>query len=228
MDKFSLYVPNFLPCNEYFDPKKNNACPGCGIALALRHVYKAIEGLIEKAAWTTPAGNDLLGGKTGASLLRVKQGKADVIICFDNEAGGTLTDALNKKMPGVAVAEGFKYVATACPSYPFDLIDKMKTAIETEGKSYIHILCPCPAGWKFESENTVKVGFKAVETNAFPLYEVGTGCYTLTIKTAKPKTLSVYVQAQERFAGISDSDLAQANAAVEKAYGKLLESAQPG
>jgi len=43
MDKFSLYVPNFLPVKECFVPEKNNACPGCGLALAIRHTYKAIE-----------------------------------------------------------------------------------------------------------------------------------------------------------------------------------------
>lgn len=227
MDKFSLYVPNFLPCKEYFDSKKNNACPGCGLALALRHVYKAVDSLIEKAVWEKPAGSDLSGGKTGVSLLRIKHGKSDVIICFDNEAGGTFDDVIAKKMPAIAIAEGFKYVATACPSYPFDLYDKVKNAIETEGKSYIHILCPCPAGWKFESEDTVKVGFKAVETNAFPLYEVGSGCYNLTIKTLKPKKLADYIKAQERFADVADSKIEQAGAAVEKAYTKLLENVQP-
>ena len=55
MDKFSLYVPNFLPCKEYFEPKKNNACPGCGISLAVRQTYKAVESLIEKAVWEKPA-----------------------------------------------------------------------------------------------------------------------------------------------------------------------------
>ena len=60
---------------------------------------------------------------------------------------GQVLDA-EKKMPGLAVAQGYKYVATASPSYAFDLMDKVKKALETEGKSYIHVLCPCPVGWK--------------------------------------------------------------------------------
>jgi len=227
MDKFSLYVPNFLPCKEYFDPAKNNACPGCGLALALRQVYKAVEGLIEKAVWDKPAKSDFLGSSSAVSLLRIKHAKGEILVCFDNEAGGSLQDAIAKKMPGVAIAEGFKYVATACPSYPFDLYDKMKKAAETEGKSYVHILSPCPVGWKFESEDTVKVGFKAVESNAFPLYEAGTGFYNITIKMLKPKQLADYVKAQERFAKVTDDEIAQAAAAVEKQYGRLLEEAQP-
>jgi len=227
MDKYSLMVPNFLPCKEYFDSKKNNACPGCGISLAVRHVYKAAEGAIEKAIWEAPASCDIFGKKAAVSIMKIKQGKADVVICFDNEAGGKLEDAIAKKMPAVAVAQGYKYVATACPSYPFDMFDKVKKALETEGKSYIHVLCPCPVAWKFEPENTVKVGFKAVETLAFPLYEVGTGFYNITIKTLQPKKIDAYLTAQERFEKLSAKEIAQAAATVEKEYARLAENAQP-
>ena len=139
MDKFSLYVPNFLPCKEYFEPKKNNACPGCGISLAVRQTYKAVEALIEKAMWEKPA-----SGKATGSLLKIKNGKNEITICFDNEAGGNLDKAVKKTMPAVAVAEGYKYVATASPSYPFDLYDKMESALDADGDAYIHVLCPCP------------------------------------------------------------------------------------
>lgn len=227
MDKFSLYVPNFLPRREYFDPVKNNACPGCGLALALRHVYKAVEGLIEKGVWEKLPKNDFWGDTSALSFLRLKKDKADVLICFDNEAGASLENVLDKKMPGVAVAEGFAYVATACPSYPFDLYDKVKRAVEAQGKSYLHILCPCPIEWKFEPENTVKVGFKAVETNVFPLYETADGICNITIKTMKPKHPSVYFAAQERFANMSDADIAEAAARVERQYARLLEQSQP-
>ena len=227
MDKYSLMVPNFLPAKEFFDIKKNRACPGCGISLAVRHVYKAIEGAIEKATWEAPASCDIFGKKAAISIMKIKQGKAELVICFDNEAGGRLEDAVAKKMPGVAVAQGYKYVATACPSYPFDMFDKVKRALETEGKSYIHVLCPCPVAWKFEPENTVKVGFKAVETLAFPLYEVGSGFYNITIKTLQPKKIDAYLTAQERFEKLSAKEIAQVAAAVEKEYARLAENAQP-
>ncbi len=227
MDKYSLMVPNFLPDKEYFDIKKNSACPGCGISLAVRHVYKAIGSAIEKATWEAPAACDIFGKKAAVSIMKIKQGKAEVVLCFDNEAGGKLEDALVKTMPAVAIAQGYKYVATASPSYPFDMIDKVKKAVETEGKSYIHVLCPCPPAWKFEPENTVKIGFKAVETLAFPLYEVGSGFYNITIKTMQPKKIDVYLTAQERFEKLSAKEIAQAAATVEKEYAKITASAQP-
>ncbi|MCX8044112.1 MAG: hypothetical protein N3B18_08310 [Desulfobacterota bacterium] len=227
MDKFSLYVPNFLPRKEYFDPAKNNACPGCGLALALRHVYKAAEGLIEKAVWERAPKSDFLGDTGALSFLRITKGSAHVMICFDNEAGARFPDVLTKKMPTVALAEGFAYVATACPSYPFDLYDKVKRALDTAGKSYLHILCPCPVGWVYEAEDTVKIGFKAVETNVFPLYETANGACNITVKTMKPKHPAVYFKAQQRFANLSDEDIAQAAATVEQQYGRLVEQSQP-
>ena len=99
MDKFSLYVSNFLPCKEYFVPEKNTACPGCGLALAIRQTYKALEKEIEKATWQSLPGNDAAGntpdlfgvGRTEVSFLHIpKKGKAHLMVCLDNEAGGSL------------------------------------------------------------------------------------------------------------------------------------------
>ena len=222
MDKFSLYVPNFLPCKEYFEPKKNNACPGCGISLAVRQTYKAVEDLIEKAVWEKPA-----SGKASGSLLKIKNGKNEITICFDNEAGGNLDKAVKKTMPAVAVAEGYKYVATASPSYPFDFYDKIKSALDADGDAYIHVLCPCPEEWGFDCENTVKVGFWAVESNAFPLYEVGTGFYNQTIKILNQRSLGEYLSAQKRFKKTTDKQFKKAEDTVKKEYSKLLENIQP-
>ena len=234
MDKFSLYVPNFLPCEEYFVPEKNQACPGCGLALAIRQSYKALEKEIEKATWQPliegeqlERALDIFGaGKTEVSFLRIPKGKADLILCLDNEAGGSLNEALKKSMPAIAVAEGFPYVATACPSYPFDLYEKIKRGFQTEGKAYIHILCPCPPGWCFDPELTVKIGCWAVESRAFPLYEVGDGIYHLTIETPKPRSLADYLKVQKRFEDLAENEIEEAQTLVENEYKKLVDTVQ--
>lgn len=234
MDKFSLYVPNFLPCEEYFVPEKNQACPGCGLALAIRQSYKALEKEIEKATWQPLIEGEQLertldifgAGKTEVSFLRIPKGKADLILCLDNEAGGSLNEALKKSMPAIAVAEGFPYVATACPSYPFDLYEKIKRGFQTEGKAYIHILCPCPQGWCFDPELTVKIGCWAVESRAFPLYEVGDGIYHLTIETPKPRSLTDYLKVQKRFEDLVENEIEEAQTLVENEYKKLVDTVQ--
>ena len=40
-------------------------------------------------------------------------------------------------MPSLAVAEGFAYVATACPSHPFDLYEKVRRGFDAEGNAVI-------------------------------------------------------------------------------------------
>jgi pyruvate/2-oxoacid:ferredoxin oxidoreductase beta subunit len=235
MDKFSLYVSNFLPCKEYFVPEKNLACPGCGLALAVRQTYKALEKAIEKATWQSLDGSETAGntpdvfgvGKTGVSFLNIpKKGKSHLMICLDNEAEGSLDDALEKPMPSLAIAEGFSYVATACPSHPFDLYEKVQRGFETEGNSYIHILCPCPEGWQFDSDLTVKIGKWAVETKAFPLYEVGGGVYGITVETPKPRALKEYLSPQLRFEGLTDQEIENAQESVNNGYKKLEDAVQ--
>ena len=234
MDKLSLYVPNFLPFKEYFVPEKNHACPGCGLALAVRQTYKVLEKEIEKATWQLlmedePAGEatDIFGvGKTEVSFLKIPKGKGDLILCFDNEIGGALSEALEKPMVSIAVAEGFPYVATASPSYPFDLYEKIKRGAQTEGKAYIHILAPCPQEWQFDPEITVNMGRWAVESRAFPLYEVGGGVYRLTLETPKPRSLADYIKAQKRFENFSEKEIEEAQTLVDTGYKKLLDTIQ--
>jgi len=214
MDRFSLFVPNFLPSKEYFTPEKNQACPGCGLALAVRQIYKALENDIEKAAWET--------GSNGSSLLQLKRGKAEIMICLDNEASGGITEAVRKSDPALAVAEGVSYMATASPSYPFDLNEKLKKALDTAGKTYLHILCPCPVGWQFDPELTVKIGRFAVESRVFPLYEVEGGSYRQTVMIPKPRLLADYLKLQKRFSDLREEQVEEAATQVENTYKKLI------
>jgi pyruvate/2-oxoacid:ferredoxin oxidoreductase beta subunit len=227
MDKYSLMVPNFIPTKEYFDPKHSDSCIGCGVSLAARLVGKGLEKALSGATCTRSSGADLFGVKTDAAFMRIKKGKAELIICFDDEPSNKLQDALTKKLPAVAVAEGIAYVATASPSYPFDLMEKVQRAMDAEGSAYIHILTPCPAAWKYPTEDTVKVGFKAVETLAFPLYEIASGFYNLTNTTLKPRAIEEYIRAQGRFEKATAAQIKSAAATVEKEYKKLLEKVQP-
>lgn len=235
MDKFSLYVSNFLPCKEYFVPEKNLACPGCGLALAVRQTYKALEKALEGATWRflseADAGGDatdIFGVlRTGVSFLTIpKKGKAHLMVCLDNEAGGGLDDVLEKPLPSLAVAEGFSYVATACPSHPFDLYEKVRRGFDVQGNAYVHVLSPCPQGWQFDAELTVKVGRWAVESRAFPLFEVGGGAYAITVVTPHPRLLADYLKTQERFADLSAQQIEDAQAAVDQGYKKLEASVQ--
>jgi len=104
-----------------------------------------------------------------------------------------------KDMPKIVVAHNVPYVATACPSYPFDLLEKVKKAKTVDGPSYIHILSVCPTGWRSPTELSIRYGRLAVQTGVFPLYEVVNGKYRLTHNPEPLRPVTDYLKGQGRF-----------------------------
>jgi len=74
------------------------------------------------------------------------------------------------------------YVATASPSYPFDMMEKVKKGLRTTGPAYMHVLSVCPTGWRCPTDLSVRLGRLAVETGVFPLYEVENGAYKMSFE----------------------------------------------
>jgi len=238
MDKFSLYAGQFLPFHEQFAPKGHRACQGCGVALAVRHVYKALEGAckdFDAARWQIPWKHSVLAGADKAatiepallSLEKKQERQGMLYICFDNEcvSGKIDKDALIKRQPSVALANEFTYVATACPSHPFDLIEKVRRAWDAKGNSYVHILCPCPIGWEFPYENTVRLGRMAVETLLFPLYEIAGGFYHITVEEPQPRPIADYIKRQKRFSHWKAQQVAALQNEVDAVYNHLKDKA---
>lgn len=219
MDKLNLMVPNFLPKKEFFIPEKNQTCPGCGLSLAVRQVYKTIESLINDGTYDMSGSHS--SGNTDVTILKIPNNNGEIIICLDNEAGGSLNNSLRKTYITEALEKGYKYLATVSPSYPFDLYDKVIKGKETEGDAYIHILTPCPVKWQFDSEYTVKIGYLAVESRAFPLYEIEDGSYKITVDLPKPRPVSDYLKIQKRFAELTEDDIKNAQTQIDNEYEKL-------
>jgi pyruvate ferredoxin oxidoreductase beta subunit len=133
-----------------------------------------------------------------------------------------------KNMPAIAAAHNIPYVATACPSYPVDLIQKVKKAAEIKGAAYIHILSVCPTGWRSAPELSIKLGRLAVETGIFPLYEVERGQYRLNIDFPNLKPIKEYIKLQGRFRHLTDEMIEEIEKRVHKEYEQLREKAKKG
>ncbi|AXI25690.1 2-ketoisovalerate ferredoxin oxidoreductase [Methanofervidicoccus sp. A16] len=116
-------------------------------------------------------------------------------------------DRPKKDMAMIAAAHGIPYVATACISYPEDLMKKIKKAYEIEGPAFIHVLQPCTVGWGYNPEDTIKIGRLAVETGFFPLYEIEHGELRITYRPAKRKPLKEYIRMQKRYRHLTDEDI---------------------
>jgi len=154
----------------------------------------------------------------------LERGHDILYLCFDNEAymntgiqrssatpfgAATTTSPAGKKswgqmtwkknMPEIAAAHGIPYVATACPSYPYDLMTKVRRGAEVEGPAYIHILSPCPTGWRYPINLSIEMGRLAVQTGVFPLYEVICGRYRINMPKGELKPVEEYLKPQGRF-----------------------------
>ncbi|MDQ1257203.1 MAG: pyruvate ferredoxin oxidoreductase beta subunit [Candidatus Hydrogenedentes bacterium] len=290
-----------LPAEEYM-LSGNRACAGCGLAIAFRHILKALDG---RAILTIPASClTVLGGMYPVSSVRVPWmnstfpstaatasgivaglkalGRTDITvvamagdggtvdigiqalsgaaerntdllyICYDNEAymnTGTqrssatpkgvktaTTPILGKRehskdMPRIMEAHNIPYIATASPSYPADLYDKVHKARDMKGTRYIHVYTPCSPGWTFPAKNTVKVGKAAVDTGAVVLYEIERGQFRLTghsatlAKRGALKPLTDYLSLQGRFKGLAQSQAEELQEAVTRRWNGFLERA---
>jgi len=130
-----------------------------------------------------------------------------------------------KNLPAIAAAHAIPYVATACHSYPFDLMSKISKAVEVKGPSYIHILSVCPTGWRLPSDLTIRAGRLAVETGIFPLYEVEEGKYTLNLDFPKLRPVEDYFKLQGRFRHLSKETISQIQEMVATKYAELKKRA---
>ncbi|MFC1952239.1 pyruvate synthase subunit PorB [Chloroflexota bacterium] len=178
----------------------------------------------------------------------LERGHNFLYICFDNEAymntgiqrssstpyGASTTTSPSgkmsigqvtwkKNMPAIAAAHNIPYVATACHSYPFDLMSKIAKGAATPGPAYIHVFSVCPTGWRCPPDLTIRIGRLAVETGIFPLYEVENGEYKLSLKLPKLRPVTDYTKLQGRFRHLSEETLKEIQHRVDKEHANLTE-----
>lgn len=233
---------------------ENTAAVASGIESAFKALMRKGRYPARKIAVVAMAGD---GGTNDIGLQALsgafERGHNFTYICYDNEAymntgiqrssatpygAGTTTSppgkvsigqqTWKKNMPQIAVAHDIPYVATACPSYPFDLISKVKKGIEVNGPAYIHILSPCPTGWGFPPDLTVQIGRLAVETGVFPLHEVEDGKYKLSVDFPKLRPVKDYLKLQGRFRHLSDEVIEKIQERVSREYSKLKKMVERG
>ena len=131
-----------------------------------------------------------------------------------------------KNMAAIAAAHDIPYVATACPSYPFDLMEKVKRGARTPGSAYIHVLAVCPTGWRSSPDLSIRLGRLAVETGIFPLYEVIDGKYELSIDLPELRPVEDYFRLQGRFRHLTKDMIETIQKRVGREYERLKEKAR--
>jgi pyruvate ferredoxin oxidoreductase beta subunit len=105
-----------------------------------------------------------------------------------------------KDMPGIAIAHGIPYVATATVADLHDLERKVERAMELRGARYIHIFVPCPLGWGAAAADTIKIARLVKETGLFPVFEAEDGKVTGVSKIRHQVPVEEYLRPQRRYA----------------------------
>jgi len=228
---------------------ENTAAVASGVEAGLKVMKRKGKGLDQETNVIAMGGD----GATSDIGLQALSGALDrghnfLYICFDNEAymntgiqrssatpfgaSTTTTPAgkesigqvtWKKNMPAIVAAHNIPYVATACPSYPFDLMYKVARGMTTPGPSYLHILSVCPTGWRCSPELAVRIGRLAVETGIFPLYEIEDGKYKSSVNLPRLKPVQEYMNLQGRFRHLSEATIKEIQDRVDREYAKLTE-----
>ncbi len=163
-------------------------------------------------------------------------------VCFDNEAyqntgnqkssatpwGARTTStprgkATRKKdIVEIMAAHRIPYASTACPAYPDDLVRKVEKARALSGTRFINVMCPCVPGWGIPDDRSFRVARLAVESKAWPLYEVEEGLrYTITREPAGIP-VAEYLRAQQRYAHLTEAEIQEIQAEVDRRWAQLL------
>ncbi len=167
-------------------------------------------------------------------------------VCYDNEAymntgvqrssatplgawttttpGAHIKDQPKKDLLAIMAAHRIPYAATASVAFPDDLAAKISKARSIKGTRFLHVLAPCPPGWKIPSDRAIKAARMAVQARVFPLVEIERGTtWRLTLDPGRI-ALEDYLKDQGRFRFLLDSPpaLEAARAAVEERWREIV------
>jgi len=270
----------------------HSACPGCGVAIAMRLVLRSlgdravivvvpscsavISGVYPNSALKLPAFHSafeiaaptaagianaltLLGqedrpvvafagdGGTFDIGLQSLSGAADrnenfIYVCLDNEAymntgiqasSATPTFAWTattpsgrygrkKRLMEIMAAHRIPYAATASIGYPRDLMEKVEKAKQIKGTKFIHVLAPCPTGWKMSEDVTVRAAILSVQTRVFPLYEIEDGKRYRLTQSPEVLPVSEYLNIQGRFRHMHEEEIERMQQEVAEEWEMLV------
>lgn len=127
-----------------------------------------------------------------------------------------------KDIMAIVAAHRPTYAATANIAFAEDLVRKFAHAKELPGPRFVHVLAPCPPGWRYSAERTIALARLATDTRLFPLYEIEDGRYRVDRKNVAPKPLKGYLEAQGRFAHLRPEEIETMQHDVDERWQHLL------
>jgi pyruvate/2-oxoacid:ferredoxin oxidoreductase beta subunit len=130
-----------------------------------------------------------------------------------------------KDIVGIMAAHRIPYVATATIAYPEDLIRKVLKAKTIRGTRFFNLLAPCPTGWRFPTDLSVKLARMAVESRVFPLLEVEDGVRWTLQQPQQGTSVRDYIKMQGRFGHLSEAEIEAMEKFVHEEWELLVAKA---
>lgn len=130
-----------------------------------------------------------------------------------------------KQIMEIMAAHRIPYAATACIGFPDDLMEKIRRAKEIRGTRFIHLLSPCPTGWKMAEHMGPKSAVAAVETNIFPLYEIVDGLHYNINHMSQNLPVETYLSLQGRYKHLAPEETRAIQTETDRAWADLQERA---
>jgi pyruvate/2-oxoacid:ferredoxin oxidoreductase beta subunit len=114
------------------------------------------------------------------------------------------------------------YVATATVAYLEDYVRKLEKArAQKNGLAYIHLLAPCPTGWRSPIDSGIELSRLAVQTNYFPLWEAENGKLRFTYQVENPRPIQEFTKLNGRFSHLHEEDIQELQQMVDQRFDQL-------
>ncbi len=128
-----------------------------------------------------------------------------------------------KNIEGIMLSHRVPYIATASVAYPDDMFYKFKKVRSIKGTKFIHILSPCPPGWRIDPSNSIKITRMATLSKIFPLYEILHGECKVTLQPKRFISVKEYLRTQGRFKMMPDELIDSIQKEVDSKWENLLK-----
>lgn len=127
-------------------------------------------------------------------------------------------EEMKKDIIKIVAAHNIPYIAQASMSHPEDLSEKARKAFETKGPAFINVIQPCVPGWKIDTGVNIKISRLAVETGAWPLFEIENGKFRLNYNPEKLKPVQEYFKLQGRFKHLNENEIKKIQEIINKEW----------
>ena len=133
-----------------------------------------------------------------------------------------------KDIVAILAAHRVPYIATISLAHLDDAARKMSHALDGRGFRFVHLLAPCPTGWKSEPSDTIELVRQAVRSGIYPVLEVLDGeTWVINVEPElSSPALERYLALQGRFR-LARGDVTELRADVARQWKRLRKLAAP-